>query len=139
MATTLAHLAESQLPYVASLSELLNDAKTHYDLAKPHKQDALLRTVFSELTLSENALEYKCRNGFKALESRLVDFSEPTDRLSEPVTTEISETPSVKMSQPLPPETINALVELAEVVRSIRRRIGLEISSTYSEHPQRPR
>jgi DNA invertase Pin-like site-specific DNA recombinase len=50
------------------LSELLKDVATTYYSANPSEKERIIRIVFSELKLSENTLEYKCRNGMQALE-----------------------------------------------------------------------
>lgn len=65
------------------LSELLKTAKPYYDLAKPEKKEQIARTVFSELSLFENALSYRCTNGFLAFERRFLSESVLYDRLSE--------------------------------------------------------
>ena|SRR3989344_2448556 len=46
--------------------------------------------------------------------------------LSEPITTEMLKTSGVEMGSPLPSETIATLIELAEVVRGIRKRRARE-------------
>jgi len=68
---------------VEKLSELLKGAYPVYQLAKPEEKDRIIRIIFSELTLSENTLEYKCKNGFQALESRFVASSDLIGWLSE--------------------------------------------------------
>lgn len=71
---------------VEKLSELLKGAYPIYHLAKPAEKDRIIRIIFSELALSENTLEYKCKNGFQALASRFVASSGPNAWLSELVT-----------------------------------------------------
>jgi site-specific DNA recombinase len=68
---------------VVRLSELLKEAATYYNLANPQEKDRIIRVIFSELTLSENTLEYKCTKGFQALASRFVALGAPTGWLSE--------------------------------------------------------
>lgn len=68
---------------VVFLSELLKSAHSSYILAKSPKKEQIVRLVFSELLLSENTLSFRCRNGFQALESRLVSLGCPTAWLSE--------------------------------------------------------
>ncbi len=63
---------------VVKLSELLKDVSIYYSNAKPEEKDKIIRVIFSELSLSENTFNYKCRNGFKALASRFVPSSDPT-------------------------------------------------------------
>ena len=60
------------------LSELLKNAAVVYDLAKPHEKERILRVIFSELTLSKSTLDYKCKKGFAALQSRFVASCDPT-------------------------------------------------------------
>ena len=52
------------------LSELLKDAYLCYFFAKPDEKKRIIQTVFSELYLSENSLEYKCKNGFRLLDRK---------------------------------------------------------------------
>ena len=75
-----------------SIKETIQDGKTFrtlksaypvYDLATPEEKDKITRLIFSELTLSENTLEYKCKNGFRTLESRFVASSDLIGWLSE--------------------------------------------------------
>lgn len=68
---------------VVFLSELLESAHSRYILANSPRKERIVRLVFSELLLSENTLSFKCRNGFQALESRLVSLGCPTAWLSE--------------------------------------------------------
>jgi site-specific DNA recombinase len=68
---------------VEKLSELLKGAYPVYYLAKPEEKDRITRIIFSELTLSENTLDYKCEKGFKALASRFVAKGDLTGWLSE--------------------------------------------------------
>jgi site-specific DNA recombinase len=57
---------------VILLSELLKNAAVIYSEAEPQEKDKILRVIFSELTLTENTLDYKCKKGFAALQSRFV-------------------------------------------------------------------
>ncbi len=61
------------------LSELLKDALPTYSYAQPHEKEQIIRVIFSELTLSENTLDYKCRKGFQALASRFVESHDLTE------------------------------------------------------------
>jgi site-specific DNA recombinase len=63
---------------VVLLSELLKNAAVIYSEAEPHEKDKILRVIFSELTFNENALDYKCKKGFAALQSRFVASCDPT-------------------------------------------------------------
>ena len=64
---------------VEKLSELLESASVVYSLAKPREQERFIRVIFSELTLTENTLEYKCRKGFASLQTRFTPSSDPND------------------------------------------------------------
>ena len=60
---------------VVKLSELLECGVDAYDLANPEEKDEIIRIIFSELILTENTLQYKCKKGFSALASRFVSVS----------------------------------------------------------------
>lgn len=68
---------------VIKLSELLKDGYIYYSNANSEEKERIIRIVFSELSVSENTLQYICKNGFKALESRFVAVGDPTTWLSE--------------------------------------------------------
>jgi hypothetical protein len=68
---------------VVKLSELLKSLAATYSAADPVEKDQIIRLVFSELILSKNTFEYKCRNGFQALESRFLPSHDPTGWLVE--------------------------------------------------------
>ncbi|HEY4513066.1 MAG TPA: recombinase family protein [Candidatus Paceibacterota bacterium] len=55
---------------VVFLSELLEDAYLYYTLAKAPEKQRIITKIFSELTVSEETMKYKCRNGFKVLENK---------------------------------------------------------------------
>ena len=57
---------------VIKLSELLQDAYLHYYIGNSRAKDVIMRSVFSELKFDGNILDYKCKNGFRALQSRLL-------------------------------------------------------------------
>jgi len=62
---------------VVLLSELLKNAHIYYSSANSEEKEQIMRIIFSELTLSGDTLQYKCKNGFAALESRFVVSHEP--------------------------------------------------------------
>lgn len=68
---------------VMKLSELLKTVSLQYDFANWYEKEDIIKLIFSELTFSENTLKYKCKEGFKPLESRLVLLCDPTGWLSE--------------------------------------------------------
>ncbi|WP_262692487.1 recombinase family protein [Kordiimonas aestuarii] len=68
---------------VVRLSELVNRAKLYYFSAESIEKQMVIDLMFSELTLSENTLKFKCKNGFRALENHSVALGDPTDWLSE--------------------------------------------------------
>ncbi|WP_262692000.1 hypothetical protein [Kordiimonas aestuarii] len=61
----------------------MNDAHSCYISAISAEKELFVRLIFSELTLSGNMLKFRCKNGFKALERRLVTMGCPTEWLSE--------------------------------------------------------
>ncbi len=63
---------------VVKLSELLKDAHNTYSFAEPMEKEKFIRVIFTELTISENTLDYQCKNGFKALSSRFVASCDAT-------------------------------------------------------------
>jgi site-specific DNA recombinase len=68
---------------VLKLSELLETGSAYYHNAKSPEKELIIKTIFSELYISENTLEYKCKAGFRALENRNLLVCDPTDWLSE--------------------------------------------------------
>lgn len=66
-----------------ALSELLKDGADFYDLANPQEKDTITRIIFSELTLTGNRLDYRCKNGFLALQCRFVASGDPMGWISE--------------------------------------------------------
>jgi len=68
---------------ILKLSELLETGSAYYSNAKSPEKELFIKTVFSELFISENTLRYKCKNGFKALETKNFLVCDPTDWLSE--------------------------------------------------------
>ncbi len=72
-------LAQSLL----SVSELLKNVAVAYSNSKSHEKDGIVRTIFSELTLSENTFDYQCTKGFKPFSDRFVPGSDLTVWLSE--------------------------------------------------------
>lgn len=57
---------------VVKLSELLKGGVEHWALANSQERERIARIVFSELLVSENTFDYKCKNGFQALERRFI-------------------------------------------------------------------
>jgi site-specific DNA recombinase len=76
---------QAALADILKLSELLETGSAYYYGAKSREKELIIRTIFSELKISENTLQYKCKNGFKALENRNFLVCSPTDWLSEAV------------------------------------------------------
>ena len=68
---------------VLKLSELLNNGSTYYLNAKSPEKEQVVRIIFSELYVSGNTLQYKCKKGFMALENRSLLVCDPTAWLSE--------------------------------------------------------
>lgn len=68
---------------VVKISELLRDIKPLYENGRPSEKEAIIKTIFSELTISNNTLQYKCKNAFKAFENRLLPICAQIERISE--------------------------------------------------------
>lgn len=64
---------------VQKLSELLKDVIPYYDFANPHEKEKIIRIIFSELSISQNTLNYKCKKGFECFENRFVAVGDPTE------------------------------------------------------------
>jgi site-specific DNA recombinase len=62
---------------VVKLSELLKNVAIYYQIAKPDEKDAIIKEIFSELTLDGKALDYQCKKGFEPLSSRFAPMSSP--------------------------------------------------------------
>lgn len=77
---------------VYELSELIKSAQLGYEKGKPPQKQEFMKLMFSELTLSENTLKFKCQNGFKSLENHSWSVGDPTDWLSELCLDEVMET-----------------------------------------------
>jgi len=65
------------------LSELLKTFYSYYENANPGEKEQVIRILFSELSLSENTLNYKCNERFKVFETRFIVSCAREDRLSE--------------------------------------------------------
>ena len=70
---------------VIKLSELLKTLCIHYKTGNSSEKEEILRNIFSELTISETGLQYKCLNGLQALEDRFVTLGDPIVWISEAV------------------------------------------------------
>jgi site-specific DNA recombinase len=68
---------------VFTLSELLKTVSLQYDFADSYEKEDIIKLLFSELSVSKNVLQYKCKEGLKAFENRLVLLGDPTGWLSE--------------------------------------------------------
>lgn len=64
---------------VQRLSELVKNLIPYYQFAKPHEKEQIVRVMFSELSLSENTLQYKCKKGFECFEDRFKAICDPND------------------------------------------------------------
>lgn len=65
------------------VSELLKDAYLYYYFALPFEKEELIQKVFSELSLFENTLTYKAKNGFTLLERSKYPVCAPSVWVSE--------------------------------------------------------
>ncbi len=74
---------EETIKEVIKLSELLNNLIPLVKKANPVEIDKITRLVMSELSIHDNTLKYKCRNGFEALESYSISSGGLLSWLSE--------------------------------------------------------
>ena len=63
---------------VQKLSELVKNVAPYYQFAKPHEKEQIVRIIFSELSVSQNTLNYKCKKGFECFENRFLAICDPT-------------------------------------------------------------
>lgn len=68
---------------ILKLSELLKNVYLYYHFANSDEKEQITRLIFSELTLFQNELKFKCKNGFQALENRFISLCGQTEWLSE--------------------------------------------------------
>lgn len=68
---------------VIKLSELVKDLCGYSLFSNNTEKERIYKTIFSELSLFENTLKFKCKNGFAFLQSRLIPMGFPRDWLSE--------------------------------------------------------
>lgn len=57
---------------VIKVSELLKRVALYWDFATTYEKDSILRTIFSELTISETKLTCKVNLEFKPFEQRIL-------------------------------------------------------------------
>jgi site-specific DNA recombinase len=63
---------------VQKLSELVKNVAPYYRFAKPHEKEQIVRVIFSELSLGDSSLKFKCKKGFECFENRLLAVCDPT-------------------------------------------------------------
>ena len=71
------------MSHVTRLSELLQNVVLHYDFAGPAEKEKIIKSLFSELTLSQDGLETKVQPGLEPLEDRLRAVGDPIAWISE--------------------------------------------------------
>ncbi len=64
---------------VQKLSELVKNVAAYYQFAKPHEKEQIVRVIFSELSISQNTLQFKCKKGFECFENRFLAICDPTE------------------------------------------------------------
>lgn len=64
---------------IAKLSELVKNVVPIYKIAKPHEKEEIVRIIFSELYVTENSFNYKCKKGFECFENRFSAVCDPTE------------------------------------------------------------
>jgi hypothetical protein len=68
---------------IIKLSELLKTVSLQYDFANSYEKETIIKLIFSELSISDNTLKYKCVEGLKPFENRFLLSCDPTGWLSE--------------------------------------------------------
>jgi site-specific DNA recombinase len=68
---------------IRKLSELVKTGSAYYEMAKSPEKERISRIIFSELLISQNTLRFKGKNGFQALENRILLICDPIAWLSE--------------------------------------------------------
>ena len=63
---------------IVKISELLKDSAAYWSFAHSHEKEQIMRVIFSELSLSENTLQFKVKKGFVSFQSRLLVEGDPT-------------------------------------------------------------
>ncbi len=68
---------QETIEYIQKLSELIKNLMPQYELATPQEKEIIIRIIFSELYVSQNVLNYKCKRGFECFENRFVPLGGP--------------------------------------------------------------
>lgn len=68
---------------IVKLSELLRNASAYWSFAKSAEREQIMRVIFSELSLSENTMQFKVKKGFAPFQSRLLVVGDPSAWISE--------------------------------------------------------
>ncbi len=68
---------------IQKLSELVKNVIPYYKFANPHEKEKIIRVIFSELSISQNTLNYKCKKGFECFENRFVALCDPTENRTQ--------------------------------------------------------
>lgn len=63
---------------VIKLSELIKDGSAYWSFANSQEKEQIMRVIFSELSLSENTLQFKAKKGFIPFQTRLLVVGDPT-------------------------------------------------------------
>ena len=69
--------------YAVRLSELLKSLCLYCSNGKSEEKEEIIRTTFSELTITENVVDYQCQTGFQFLAARFVPMCDLTTWFSE--------------------------------------------------------
>ncbi len=64
---------------VQKLSELIKNVAVYYQFAKPHEKEQIVRVIFSELSITQDILQFKVKKGFEAFENRFLAICDPTE------------------------------------------------------------
>jgi hypothetical protein len=68
---------------IVKISELLKDNAAYWSFANSHEKEQIMRVIFSELSLSENTLQFKVKKGFVSFQTRLLVDGDHSAWLSE--------------------------------------------------------
>lgn len=68
---------------VKTFSELIKNLNIYYSFTNSRKKEQITKIVFSELAISENIFNYKCKDGFQVFEKRFLLMCAPITWFSE--------------------------------------------------------
>ena len=63
---------------ILKLSELVKNISFYWEHLENNEKETITRLIFSELYVMDNVVSFQCSQGFKAFETRLLSFCDPT-------------------------------------------------------------